>query len=208
MTNRLTIYMSFVLLLTCVTNVWGDSSLPFRLRGVMVAGDSMLFSIHSAENGSPGWLRIGRSYYGYELVEFDESAMTLRLQYGEESFYLKLSESSEFSDATVVGSTIEDGYAGSEYSSSATTTPVAHHSAGLKGPRDGVVRSVLNSRSVALSHVVEGNTWKIHDDSRSISEGEVKQIAQADLDEPSIVRRRTHRVKKVPRPSQFIIIEN
>jgi hypothetical protein len=203
--NRLIKYISFVSLLACLQSAWADSSLPIRLRGVMISESLTIFSINCVETGSSGWFGIGRSFCGYELVEFDETRMTLQLKYGEGSYYLKLSDRSEISGESIAGNTAGGAYGVSEYLPSATgRIPVASNVS--RSGRLRPLRDTHDLKSVASPQIAEVNAWSTHYDAHSILPSET---GQTDSDGSGLVRRRNApQVKKVPRPSQFIVIEN
>lgn len=204
--NRLYKYISFVTVLMCMSSLWGASSLPIRLRGVMIGEGSMIFSINCMENGASGWFEIGRYCCGYKLVEFDETTMTLRLEYENESYYLNLSDRSELSGETNVGNTIGDIYDARGYSQRSTGRTAIAETDSRTGRTEQTFSHTNDLKSVTSPRIAEGNSWYTNSASSSTLSGENEQ---ADPDESSLVRRRkVPQVQKVPRPSQFIIVEN
>jgi len=76
----------FITLATSTAFAAEDSS--FFLRGILDLGANRAFSLSNSEGQSSGWLKIGQSFDGYKLAEFDAETRQLTLQNGDQRIEL------------------------------------------------------------------------------------------------------------------------
>jgi len=76
----------FLALSTC--SAFSAEENSYFLRGILDLGENRAFSLSDSEGKSSGWVKIGQSFNGYQLTEYDPEARVLVLQNEDERIEL------------------------------------------------------------------------------------------------------------------------
>ena len=97
MKKILRILLLFALLST--SSGFAEEAPDFFLRGILDLDQNRAFSLTNESGESSGWIKIGQSFNGYKLTEFDSEARTLTLVNGDAQIELSMAGASASSNA-------------------------------------------------------------------------------------------------------------
>lgn len=81
------------------SSVFAADKSDFFLRGILDLDQNRAFSLTNEGGESSGWIKIGQSFNGYTLAEFDSEARVLVLESGDERIELSMAGASETPNA-------------------------------------------------------------------------------------------------------------